>query len=227
MSSQSADTKKLIEVEAIRADLTEQVKGLIDAALSETKATTTPKLIHLCGIPGAGKTTYTNFFLKQNAHFALVQFDGVMEKLSGYHEALARFGSAHAFKQFELPARIIGYHLLQALVDNRRDVFFDHGALNRQHVQLLKAVSDRSYSVEMHYIECSLEVAFDRIGIREQSEGRHTPREIVSERHALLQELLPVYKELVAKFVLVEPAMYLSASSNICTPVPNKEECVE
>jgi chloramphenicol 3-O-phosphotransferase len=124
MSSQSAGTKKLIEVEAIRADLTEQAKVLIEAALAETKASTTPQLIHLCGIPGAGKTTYTNFFLKQSPHFALVQFDSFMEKLPGYREALARSGSADAFKQFELPARIIGYHLLQALVDNRRHVFF-------------------------------------------------------------------------------------------------------
>jgi len=207
MSSKSADTKNLIEVEAIRADLTAQAKALIEATLAETKASTKPKLIHMCGIPGAGKTTYTNFFLKQNSHFALVQFDSVMEKLSGYRDALTLAGPVRAFGQFEWPARIIGYHLLQALVDNRRDIFFDHGALNRQHVELLKAVAEKGYCVEMHYIECSLDEAHERIAKREQSQSRHTPKEIVSERHELLQELLPVYKDLVDKFVQIEPSV--------------------
>jgi predicted ABC-type ATPase len=227
MSSQSADTEFLIEIEAIGADLIEQAKQLIESALANTKASSRPKLIHLCGIPGSGKTTYTNFFLQRNPHYALVQFDSVMEKLPGYRAEHARAGSALAFKQFELPARIIGYHLLQALVDNRRNVFFDHGALNRQHVELLKAASDRSYDVEMHYVECGLNEAFARIDKRELSEGRHTPREIVIERHSLLQELLPVYKELVAKFVEVQPSLYLAADEHICTPAPNNGECIE
>ncbi|MDR3616869.1 MAG: zeta toxin family protein [Candidatus Obscuribacterales bacterium] len=227
MSSQSADTEYLIEIEAIRADLIEEAKLLIESAIANTKASSRPKLIHMCGIPGSGKTTYTDFFLQQNPHYALVQFDSVMEELPGYWAEHSRVGSAAAFKQFELPARIIGYHLLQALVDNRRDVFFDHGALNRQHVALLKAVSDRGYDVEMHYVECSLNDAFARIDKRELLEGRHTPREIVVERHALLQELLPVYKELVAKFEEVQPSLYLAADEHICTPAPNNGECIE
>jgi predicted ABC-type ATPase len=227
MSSRSPDKNNLIEIDDIRADLTAQAQALIDATLAESTVSTKPKLIHLCGIPGAGKTTYSDFFLKHNAHFALVQFDSVMEKLSGYRDALSLAGPAYAFGQFELPARIIGYHLLQALVHNRRDIFFDHGALNRQHVGLLKSVSERGYFIEMHYIDCSLEQAFERIGKREKAQSRHTPAAIVHERHGLLQELLPLYKDLVDEFVQIDSSVYRQTNPGICTPVANKEECVE
>lgn len=216
----------MIEIEPIRSDLVESANALMQTTLAATEFVSKPRFIHMCGIPGAGKTTYTNYFLKRNPQFALVQFDSVMEALPGYFDSVATDGPEQAFAQFELPARVIGYHLLNSFVENSRHVFFDHGAMNRKHVDLLKSLCGRGYKVEMHYVECDINEAFGRISHRETEEGRHTPRDIVLERHALLQELLPIYKGLVHEFVTVEPSVYQSELPNICTAVANREECI-
>jgi predicted ABC-type ATPase len=157
-----------------------------------------PRFIHMCGIPGSGKTTYTKYRLAQNPNFSLVQFDSIMESLPGYQPMLEELGPKRAFAHYELPARTIGYRLLSALVQRRHHIFFDHSAANRTHLGLLQALKTQGYQVEMHYLECHPHEAIQRVQKRfSESVGRHTPEELIWERAALLEELLPLYRELV------------------------------
>lgn len=141
--------------------------------------------------------------MTENPHFALVQFDSIMESLPGYQLMVEELGPKQAFAHFELAAKTIGYRLLSVLVQRRQHIFFDHSAANRAHLGLLQALKQQGYEVEMHYLECHPHEAIKRVRMRfsESSESsqssRHTPEELIWERAALLEELLPLYRELV------------------------------
>lgn len=193
----------LIEVGEIRADLLAESTRIIKSALDASAARNNPKLVHLCGIPGAGKTTYARRWLAENPDFVLVQFDSIMESLEGYRTDFAARGMVEAFGQWELPARIIGYHLLQALIDSKRNVLFDHSAAAVGHVALLEGVKALGYLVEMHHVQCELSEALERIKKREIEDKRHTPPALVHERSELLKDLLPRYQNIADLYLSV------------------------
>jgi|688.fasta_scaffold447125_2 predicted ABC-type ATPase len=197
----SGGHRKFIEFDDLRADLVPESQKLIATTLSQSTHRAAPVMIHMCGIPGSGKTTYTNNYLANENSFSLVQFDSIMEGLPAYRRDKELQGPVEAFSRWELPARSIGYHLLQALIENRRDIFFDHSATNRQHIDLIRVVKKIGYAVEMHYIDCPPQLAADRVLRREKLIHRHTPPTLIYERHELLKELLPIYQGLVDKFV--------------------------
>lgn len=158
------------------------------------KGQANPRFIHMCGIPGSGKSSYTKSWLSNCAeNFSLVQFDSIMEGLPGYRQTFENEGAQKAFADFELPARRIGYRLLDELVRRRQNIFFDHSAANRTHLRLLEALKLNGYRVEMHYLPCHPREAVKRISGR----ARHTPEELIWERNTLLEELLPLYKAIV------------------------------
>jgi len=194
---------KLIEFDDVRDDLLVEADALINSALASSRESANPIMVHMCGIPGCGKTTYTTKWHEGNDSFTVVQFDGVMEKLSGYRNDRAKLGLVEAFRLWELPARAIGYHLFQSLIENRRNVFFDHSATSRLHIDLISKVKGKGYFVEMHYIDCPPEEAAQRVRRREKIIQRHTPEQLIYERYELLKELLPIYQETVDKFVPV------------------------
>lgn len=197
-------TPKFIEFDDVRADLIDEANQLIDKALSESTLSRKPRMIHMCGIPGAGKTTYTNKWIANNKDFVVVQFDTVMEKLSGYQRERSETDLVQSFQNWELPARAIGYHLYQALVENNRNVFFDHSATSKLHIDLIKRTKAVGYAVEMHYIQCAPDEAARRVKEREKIIQRHTPEKLIHERHELLNELLPTYKSLVDRFETIQ-----------------------
>lgn len=192
---------KLIDFPDVDPALLSEAEGIIDAALKSSKVERHLSLIHLCGIPGAGKTTYAGRFVKRTPRYALVQFDGVMESLSGYQADRERLGLVDAFKKWELPARVIGYHLFQALIENSRNVFFDHSASFPAHLELIRGVRAKGYAVEMHYLPCPPQVAVRRVQEREKLIKRYTPESLIWEREALLKDLIPQYQEVVDRFI--------------------------
>jgi predicted ABC-type ATPase len=191
---------KLVAFQDIDAPLQTEARSIIKRAVNSSAKSETPTLVHMCGIPGAGKTTYASGWVKNHSSFFLVQFDSIMEQLAGYQHARALVGPVEAFRAWELPARSIGYHLFQALIEAERDVLFDHSALTPVHFDLLTEVKRRNYRVEMHYIDCAPVEALLRVKKREQEVNRHTPDYLILERYKLLQGLLPRYKMLVDKF---------------------------
>jgi predicted ABC-type ATPase len=197
---------KFIEFDEVRPDLIPEARAIINDVLGNSQKSSNPGLIHMCGIPGSGKTTHARQWLEKNSSFSLVQFDGVMEKLNGYQADRTNLGPVEAFKNWELPARAIGYHLFQSLIENRHNVFFDHSAASFAHVELIRRVKELGYFVEMRYIQCSANEVIERVRIREKIIQRHTPEHLIFERFELLNELLPTYRDMVDRFELVYPA---------------------
>jgi predicted ABC-type ATPase len=124
-----------------------------------------------------------------------------MESLSRYQNDKSQLGLVEAFSRWELPARAIGYHLLQALVENNRSIFFDHSASSILHLELIRKLKGKGYKVEMHYLPCDPHIAVKRVQEREKIIQRHTPEKLIWEREALLKELIPQYRLLVDSFV--------------------------
>lgn len=195
--------EKLIAFDDLPEKLTLPCRKLIEQALLSTGASNQPRLIHLCGIPGAGKSTYAASLHRQLPDFALVQFDAIMESLPEYQQEKAVYGALTAFANWEKSARSIGYHLLQALLEKRRNVIFDHSAANAAHLQLIAGAKTWGYQVEMHYLPCSISVALKRVQVREKITQRHTPKTLLSQRQEALRQLLPPYQQQVHRFVEV------------------------
>ncbi len=185
------DHKEIFCYGEVPSALTPEAKELIAKAVAKTRPARAPRLVHLCGMPGSGKTTYAEQFRLREPGFALVQFDHVMESLSGYRVDKLEKGPVHAFKNWESPARAVGYRLLQALLERRHDVLFDHSAASHNHLTLIDTARAWGYSVEMHYLSCSVQLCLERVREREAKIGRHTPPRLVVERQVLLDELLP------------------------------------
>lgn len=173
-----------------------------------------PHFLHLCGIPGSGKSTYAANWMKLHPHYYLVQFDSIMENLPGY-KSLAKHSPQQAFHEFELPARAVGYKLLQALLEARRSILFDHSACNRSHPALIKTLLERGFTVEMHYLPCSTQLACSRVSQR--ANIRHTLHSLVHERAELLEELLPIYRSLTNVVEIAESNWQKNAEISLCT----------
>jgi predicted kinase len=194
---------KLIGFADVPTFLEDEAEAMIWQTASKTEAAASPKLIHLCGIPASGKSTYAQQFLLDNTNFALVQFDSIMANLVGYKRDCATSGLVNAFQVWELPARAIGYHLLQALLENKRNVLFDHTASFRNHLDLIDKVKEWGNVVEMHYLDCPPAVALERVRAREAAIQRHTPEHYIWDRCQLLEELIPLYRLKVDVFLTV------------------------
>lgn len=163
----------------------------------------TPRLIHLCGLPGSGKTTYARNLAKAHPNFWHMQFDHIMQSLPGYQHTLSTEGTVAAFAQWEQPAAQMGYRLLKMLITEKRNILMDHSAAHPQHPQLIKLCKSLGYYIEMHYLDTPVETVLSRVREREIETGRHTPAQLIHDRHALLQKMLPSYQAQVDKFILV------------------------
>ncbi len=177
---------------------TPETEKLLASFLTQAETSAAPKLIHMSGIPGAGKSTFYRRH-RWNKH-VFICFDTIMEQLPAYQQELQNAGSVAAFQKWEIPARIIGYELLRRAVSLRKDIFFDHGGVTPAHVNLMKNLKNYGYATEMYYISCTPEVAFNRALLREQTTLRHTPREIIEKRSQIIGELLVQYKNIVDRF---------------------------
>lgn len=183
----------------IPSDYTEiqspQTEALIDNYLADVPSEEYPLIIHMSGIPGAGKSTF--YQTHTWPHHVFIGFDTIMEQIPEYQADVQNFGPAAAFNKWEIPARIIGYELLRRAVSQHKNIFFDHGALNSGHIQLLRNLKNLGYETEMYFINCAPEVAYQRTLKREQLTLRHTPRTLIEQRQTLVQTCLSEYRKIM------------------------------
>lgn len=161
-----------------------------------------PKLVHMGGIPGAGKTTFTRNYPMENMVY--IGFDAVMSEIKGYKEDIKVFGSEEGFKKWEMPARIIGYELLRRCVEMRTNIFFDHSGCFASHIDLVHNIRKYHYTTDMYFILCDIEVAYQRALLREEWTMRHTPREMIEERFKLSEKYIKIYRDIVDNFYLYD-----------------------
>jgi probable phosphoglycerate mutase len=177
---------------------TPELDSIITRYLAQANPNEHPVLIHMAGIPGAGKTTF--YRTHQWVEHVFVAFDDVMEALPAYQTDLAKLGNAQAFKNWEIPARIVGYELLRRAVEEHKNIFFDNGGSSQAHLLLMKNIKKFGYKSEMYYISCALETAIARAEAREKEINRHIPIETISERYFKTLINVKEYKKIVDVF---------------------------
>ena len=175
----------------------------LNTILAEHPPVERPQIVHLCGIPGSGKSTYAKRLKETHPDHYVLAFDQIMSQLPGYKLDCTRLGLKQAFANWELPARGLGYYFLQELLRGKRSIIFDHSAANESHVNLLKQIKALPYRVELHYLFCKMETARLRSKERERTTQRHTPEHYITERAALIDSLLPMYREFVDLYLEV------------------------
>lgn len=191
-----------------------QTEALISSFLPEPpkfSSLEAPLFIHVSGIPGSGKTTYIDHNMRKNT--VRIQFDAIMKQLPGYAESVQKEGLAKAFEKFEMPARVIGYELLDRALRRRCNIVFEH-SLNPVHLDLYRYLNDNGYETNLVFMDCSPEEALQRVKERESRIGRHTPEDFIFGRYKTAQQLLPTFKDIAQSFTILShpdaPAGHLS-----------------
>ncbi len=170
-----------------------QFDKLISDYLQTAPTNDNPTLYHMFGIPSAGKTTfYSSHHWPQHV---LVSFDAIMEDLPAYQEDVKKTDPVTAFQKWELTARIIGYELLRQAVQERKNIFFDHGGSFPAHLDLLKNLHHLGYNIEVCYIYCDMNEALKRAKEREKQTHRHTPPQMIQHRNEMIAKLIDEYKK--------------------------------
>lgn len=177
---------------------TPEYEALINKYLQAASSQEHPILMHMAGIPGAGKTTF--YHSRPWPEHVFIAFDDIMENIEAYKQDRLKFGNAEAFSRWELPARVIGYELLCRAVKAHKNIFFDNGASSNAHLHLMKNIKSFGYGSEMYYISCSLETAIERAARREKEINRHIPVETIRQRYQKTLANVKEYQKIVDKF---------------------------
>ena len=172
--------------------------------LSEISSSDYPVLVHMLGIPTAGKSTFYKKNIDKFKNYLFISFDAIMEAHPQYQKDVEELGSIEAFKKWEIPARVAGYELLRRALVAKKNIFFDHSGAPKCHQDLLRNIKKQGYRTEMYYIYCSLEQAIKRAQARELETKRHTPINLIIERMNSIEKNIEIYKSIVDKFVSVE-----------------------
>ena len=188
--------KKLIayDYKDIKSPLYENI---ITEILVGVHPTPKPQLIQVGGIPGAGKSTFCRQMQFPGAIY--LSFDEVMESIPDYRRDIYVLGGAEAFMKWEMPARVVGYEVLRRAVIRKLNIFFEHSGVNDAHIELFKNVKLLGYKTEVDYILCNTQVAYKRTLIREKATRRHTPKELIEQRAALIDKYIGQYKKIADK----------------------------
>lgn len=168
----------------------------IDMALPATN----PVLVHMLGIPGAGKSTFLDILQKRwnmDSPPCLLGFDQIMTHMPEYQ---AIGDKQAAFAACELPAREMGYGLLDTLIHRRAHILFDNGGSSAHHLDLLQQAIKAGYHVALVSITVPLDVAQQRIHARTAENGRTTPLHYLEERQTKLTALEEKYRHLTPSF---------------------------
>lgn len=176
---------------------------IINNFLKEVPSSTAPTLVHMLGIPAAGKSTFYHNNAEMFKGYLFVSFDAIMEALPQYQQDVEQLGSVEAFRRWELPARIAGYELLRRAVASNKNIFLDHSAAPKCHQELLKNAKKLGYKTKMFYIYCPVEVAKERVRQRELITKRHTPLNLITERAELIEKNKVIYQSIVDEFVCI------------------------
>lgn len=174
---------------------------IIDKFISEAPTVSNPELVHMLGIPAAGKSTFYQQNKEQFEGYVFIGFDFLMMAHPKYREDVEILGPVKAFEKWEIPARIAGYELLARSVKAKKNIFFDHGGTPKCHQELLENVKKLGYKTRMFYIYCDVDVAIKRAEIREQQTKRHTPVEMIRARVEHVENNKNIYKKIVDEFI--------------------------
>ena len=185
-----------------REEMAPYFEPLFAKMLAAVPSQENPKLVHMLGIPAAGKSTYYQQHKQDYVDYLFIGFDYIMQALPQYQQDLKILGSVKAFEKWQIFARVAGYELLFRGVEQRKNIFFDHTGHPACHVELVRKMCELGYKTKVIFIPCSVETAQKRAVTRELVTKRHTPPEMISERYVLIQQRVPQYEAICDEFVV-------------------------
>lgn len=183
-----------------------QVKGfeeIICKFLADVPSSIAPTLIHMLGIPAAGKSTFCQNNKEQFKDYLFVSFDAIMEAHPEYQKDVEELGSVEAFARWEIPARVAGYELLTRAIKEKKNILMDHGGSPKCHQELLINIKKFGYKTKMFYIYCPIDIAIERAKAREIITKRHTPPQLIADRVISIEQSVNVYRNIVDEFIKV------------------------
>jgi predicted ABC-type ATPase len=187
-------------LESLSSSLQQIVQDICDKAESQSK----PFLIHMIGIPGTGKSSLVNALMEVLAdrNPSLIGNDRIMGAIPEY-QAEAAVNKERAFASHELPARSAGAILTKALIAKKANIICDHTGHTSDRVELLKYAKANGYSIVTPRVVVDPAAAKERVLLRQEIEGRHTPLSYVDERLKLIEELLGSYQAVADAYIEV------------------------
>lgn len=174
---------------------TPESDAYVTSCLQGVPQSVSPHFVQISGIPAAGKST---FIANNNFNdYLFISFDAIMISMPAYQIDVKTFGAKQAFKNWEMPARVIGYHLLEKAIEQKINIVFEHSGANEAHIELFQNLPNLGYQTKIHFILCDVDTACQRALERQKITNRHTPKEIIVQRAALLEEYLQKYQSFV------------------------------
>lgn len=181
---------------------TEQELSDIEARMiADAETVSQPVFVHMLGIPGSGKSSFLKILQNEwqtKAPVSLLGFDQIMQAIPSYQ---VMDDKVAGFAQYEIPARLTGYRVLNGMLAKRAHILFDNGGSAESHPDLLRhARDDFGYRLAFIWMNTPLEIARSRVDFRAVEEGQHTPLHYLEDRHAKLDKLITTYRTLTAHF---------------------------
>ena len=170
-----------------------------DKYLSKCQPSPMPRAWFMCGLPGSGKTSFLRKALKEGAipnTAFLMDPDGIMENIEAYQTDFQALGAEAAFLKWEMPARSLGYAMLDEARIAKFDIVIDMGHALPESRFIIDSLRIEGYATTMFYINCPKEVCLERIVRRE----RHLPSELITQRAETLRENLLHFEKIIDCF---------------------------
>ncbi|MBQ8751411.1 MAG: zeta toxin family protein [Alphaproteobacteria bacterium] len=175
---------------------TDETETIINNAMLGLKSTSSPTLLQVSGIPGAGKSTYCTSNLLPN--YLYLSFDKIMTSLKGYQLELLTSGNEIAFKKYEMTARIIGYELLNRALEKKLNIMFEHSGTNYAHLELFQNIKNKGYKTAIDFIVCDTNLAIQRAKERAIKLNRHVPEHLIIERASKFSDYMSAYQKITS-----------------------------
>lgn len=172
---------------------TAETESIINNSLKGLKTALQPELLQISGIPGSGKSTFCKKHAKPG--YLFLSFDKIMTKLKGYQETLNTKGQEEAFRLYEMPARVIGYELLNRAIKSHINIMFEHSGTNNAHLEMFKNITKQGYKTSVNFIVCDENTAINRAKERAKRIHRYVPESLIKERATKFQHYIMEYQK--------------------------------
>ena len=148
-----------------------------------------PSLIILCGIPGSGKSTYAQNYIKQNPNAVHLSSDATRKELYGDESVQGNPGDVFSLMQ---------KRAIEAL-NNGRSVIYDATNITRKDRQGIISVCPKFAKIECHIIWAPIEECIERDFKRERTVGKEVIDRMLKRFQA------PYYDEGMSEIKVVKP----------------------
>ena len=155
------------------------------------------KLILTVGIPNAGKSTWSQQYIRANPNTVRVNADRLREMLFAYNPAnIKEYWQESNLKNNESIVRFVCNKLTRSLLQNGTDVIVDNINLSKQQ---LKPYTDLEDPMDVNVFIKEFNTSLDRCIHRDRSRTRSVGRGYITEKYEQFQKFKTTeyYKNLI------------------------------